>query len=123
MAAIDCEAEYNVRVRVPEHPQIFAGWACDAEDYRTEMLERDRAELGLSYGDTPRQILDPFLPEARNNTPLALFVHGGYWRTLDPSSFLSKNHFTVIDALADPLSTMVARLAELARQMNGANSR
>src|SRR5262249_6381375 len=28
---IDYEAEYNVRERVPEHPQIFANWTRDAE--------------------------------------------------------------------------------------------
>ena len=32
MAPIDLEAEYNNRARVPEHPQIFAQWARDAED-------------------------------------------------------------------------------------------
>ena len=74
MAAIDYEAEYNLRARVPEHPEIFARWARDAEDYRVETLKRDRAELGLSYGDTPRQTLDLFLPEAREAAPLAIFV-------------------------------------------------
>jgi arylformamidase len=87
MAAIDYEAEYNLRARVPEHPEIFARWARDAEDYRAETLKRGRAELGLSYGDTPRQIIDLFLPEAGEAAPLALFIHGGYWRSLDPSSF------------------------------------
>jgi len=87
MAAIDYEAEYNVRARVPEHPEIFARWARDAEDYRAETLKRDRAELGLSYGDTPRQALDLFRPQAGNPAALAIFVHGGYWRALDPSYF------------------------------------
>jgi arylformamidase len=87
MAAIDYEAEYNVRAGVPEHPEIFAGWARDAEDYRAELLKRDRAELGLSYGDTPRQTLDLFQPEAGGPAPLAIFLHGGYWRSLDPSYF------------------------------------
>lgn len=86
MAAIDYEFEYNLRARVPEHPQIFARWARDAELYRAETLKRDRAELGLSYGDTPRQIIDLFLPAAGENAPLALFIHGGYWRAMDPSS-------------------------------------
>ena len=86
MAAIDYEAEYNLRARVPEHPQIFARWARDAEDYRAEALKRDRAELGVSYGDTPRQFFDLFLPPAGNTAPLALFIHGGYWRAFDPSS-------------------------------------
>ena len=64
MAAIDYEAEYNDRARVPDHAEIFARWARTAEDYRAETLKRDRAELGLSYGDTPRQTIDLLLPEA-----------------------------------------------------------
>jgi arylformamidase len=87
MAAIDYEVEYNNRARVPEHEEIFARWARDAELYRADMLKRDRAELGLSYGDTPRQSLDLFLPEAGESAPLALFIHGGWWRSLDPSMF------------------------------------
>jgi arylformamidase len=84
--AVDYEFEYNLRARVPEHPNIFARWAREAEDYRAETLKRDRAELGLSYGDTPRQIIDLFLAEAGEDAPLAIFIHGGYWRAMDPSS-------------------------------------
>jgi arylformamidase len=86
MTAVDYEAEYNLRARVPEYPEIFARWARDAELYRAEMLKNDRAELGLSYGDTPRQFIDLFLPEAGEKAPLALYIHGGYWRALDPST-------------------------------------
>jgi arylformamidase len=84
---VDYEAEYNVRAMVPEHPEIFARLARDAEDYRAETLKRGRAELALSYGDTPRQIIDLFLPEAGDHAPLAMFIHGGYWRAFDPGSF------------------------------------
>ena len=84
--AVDYEFEYNLRARVPEHAEIFAAWARDAELYRAEMLKRDRAELGLSYGDTPRQFIDLFLAEGREAAPLAIYIHGGYWRALDPSS-------------------------------------
>jgi len=87
MATIDYEAEYNNRARVPEHEEIFARWMRDAELYRVDTLKRGRAELGLSYGDTPRQTVDLFLPEAGAAVPLALFIHGGYWRSLDPSMF------------------------------------
>ena len=37
MAAIDYEAEYNNRARVPEHPEIFARWAGEAEFYRAKL--------------------------------------------------------------------------------------
>jgi len=86
MAAVDYETEYSPRMSVPDHPAIFARWAREAEDYRAETLKQDRAELGLSYGDTPRQFIDLFLPEAGESAPLALFIHGGYWRAFDPSS-------------------------------------
>jgi arylformamidase len=87
MAAIKYETEYNNRARVPEHPDIFARWTRDAESYRLKALEEKRADLGLVYGATPRQFIDLFLPAKAGDAPLALFVHGGYWRSLDPSLF------------------------------------
>ncbi len=87
MADMDYEAEYNVRARVPEYQQIFLRWAGDAENYRADALKEGCAELGLAYGDTPRQTVDLFLPPGSAAAPLAVFVHGGYWRSLDPSLF------------------------------------
>jgi arylformamidase len=84
---IDYEAEYNNRARVPEHPQIFARWAREAEDYRAEAMKERRAELGLRYGSTMRQAIDLFSPKPDAVFPLALFIHGGYWRSLEPSLF------------------------------------
>jgi arylformamidase len=85
--AIDWEVEYNNRARVPEHPQIFERWARDAAAYRAETAKENRAELGLKYGPSPRQTIDIFKPTGRGGGPLALFIHGGYWRSLEPSSF------------------------------------
>ena len=84
---IDYEAEYNNRARVPEHAEIFARWTRDAAAYRDTMKAEENAELGLAYGESPRQTVDLFFPDATGRTPLALFVHGGYWRSLDPSLF------------------------------------
>ncbi len=85
---LDYEAEYNNRARVPEHPDIFARWARAAEDYRAQSMQQRRTELGLSYGESPRQFIDLFSPQAgAAGAPLALFIHGGYWRSLDPSLF------------------------------------
>ena len=85
---IDYEVEYNNRARVPEHPEIFARWARDAEDYRAKAMQERRAELGLAYGESPRQFIDLFSAKPGDATgPLALFIHGGYWRSLDPSMF------------------------------------
>jgi arylformamidase len=85
--AVDYETEYNNRARVPDHPEIFARWAADAAAYRERMKTDENAELGLAYGASPRQTVDLFFPEATGHTPLALFIHGGYWRSLEASSF------------------------------------
>jgi arylformamidase len=84
---LDLEAEYNNRARVPEHPEIFARWMKAAADYRAKAAEEEGASLGLAYGKSPRQTIDLFFPDTTGKSPLALFIHGGYWRSLDPSTF------------------------------------
>jgi arylformamidase len=85
--AIDWEVEYNNRARVPDHPQIFERWARDGAAYRAEAGKDGRAEIGLKFGASPRQTIDIFKPKGGADGPLALFIHGGYWRSLEPSSF------------------------------------
>jgi arylformamidase len=82
---IDYEVEYDNRARVPEHVEIFARWHRDAQAYRNAALH---SEMGISYGSSPRQTID-FFPakNERATTPLAMFIHGGWWRTLAPSEF------------------------------------
>lgn len=86
MAGIDLEKEYDNRGLVPEHPVIFARWDKDAAAYRDELTRAGRAEFGISYGPGERQIVDIFKP-ANDSGMVALFIHGGYWRALHPSSF------------------------------------
>jgi arylformamidase len=88
MAEINYEKEYDNRARVPEHSQIFARWATDAESYRARS---SGPHLGrMSYGPTTREMIDLF--DARPNAPLAVFIHGGWWRNFDPSLF---SHFAI----------------------------
>jgi arylformamidase len=87
MAPIDYEAEYNNRARVPEHPQIFARWTREAAAYRERASAEGRAELALRYGPSARQTVDLFHAASAPSAPLAMFIHGGYWRSLDPSVF------------------------------------
>lgn len=84
--AADLEAQYDNRANVPEHPAIMAGWARDAAAYRS--ARAPHCELGLPYGAHPRQTVDIFRPDHPDPTrPLIVFIHGGYWRSLDPASF------------------------------------
>ena len=85
--AIDYEVEYNNRARVPEHPQIFERWTREGAAYRDEATKEGRAEIGLKFGPSPRQTIDLFKPRGEADGPLALFIHGGYWRSLEPASF------------------------------------
>jgi arylformamidase len=84
---IDYEAEYNNRARVPDHPEILGRMAKAAAAYRAEASAGKRAELGVSYGPSPRQILDIFYSSGGAAAPLAMFIHGGYWRSLEPAAF------------------------------------
>jgi arylformamidase len=83
MAGIDYEAEYDNRARVPEYPQIFARWAKDADAYRAR-LPPERC-MRVSYGPTAREVIDLFLVEP--DAPLAVFIHGGWWRNFEPATF------------------------------------
>ena len=76
---VDYEREYNNRARVPEHPEIMAGWARDAAAYRAA-----NPPLQIAYGPRSRETLDLF---GRQDRPVVLFIHGGYWQALDGSSF------------------------------------
>jgi arylformamidase len=80
MAGIDYEKEYDNRGRVPEHPEIFARWEREAKAHRAKATE-----VGIAYGSSPRQTFDIF--SAGTKAPLALFIHGGWWRSLEPSMF------------------------------------
>jgi arylformamidase len=77
--AIDYDVEYNNRARVPENPQLMAGWARDAAAYREQHPPRR-----LSYGPGPRNTIDLF--EANGDGAIVVYIHGGYWQALDGSS-------------------------------------
>jgi len=75
------EAEYNNRALVPEHPAIFERWRRDSAVFRAGAS----CTLDLVYGMEPRHRLDIF--HATNPRGTVVFIHGGYWRSLDKSDF------------------------------------
>jgi arylformamidase len=79
---MDLEHEYNMRERVPEHARIISQWEQDAAGFRRNA----RAEYDLAYGARPRNRVDVFWP-AKDKGAVALFIHGGYWRSFDKSVF------------------------------------
>ena len=81
---------YNNRLLVPDHGAHFARWAEDSRHVRGQAP----CQLDLAYGDNPGETLDIFrVNEAGVDSavPVLVFIHGGYWRSLDKSdhSFLT----------------------------------
>lgn len=72
------EQMYNNRLRVPAFAQHLAHWQSGSARARQALACR----LDLAYGDQPGETLDVF-PAARSGAPVAVFIHGGYWRSLD----------------------------------------
>lgn len=79
-APVDYEVEYNNRARVPENPDLIAGWARDAAAYRERQAAR-----AVRYGTGARNVID-FFPGSHDG-PIVVFIHGGYWQALDSSFF------------------------------------
>ena len=71
---------YNNRALVPEHGEHFRRWADSSK------LARDTppCTLDVAYGDGTNETLDIF-PTTAKNAPVLVFIHGGYWRSLDKS--------------------------------------
>ncbi|MCV0437870.1 MAG: alpha/beta hydrolase [Hydrogenophaga sp.] len=78
------EREYNNRARVPEHPVHFERWARDSAVAR----QSGRALIDVSYGHGAGETLDVFPAQRKPGSPPApvlVFIHGGWWRSLDKS--------------------------------------
>lgn len=72
------DVQYDNRARIPEHPQIFERWRADSAAARAALP----CQVDLRYGDGPNETLDVF-PAARPGAPVLVFIHGGWWRSLD----------------------------------------
>lgn len=61
-------------------------WAEAAAAFRQAMVAAGRAELDLAYGRSERSRYDLFHPDD-GSAGLVVFVHGGYWRAFDKSTW------------------------------------
>jgi arylformamidase len=75
------DEQYNARARIPDHAAIFARWA---EASRVAREGSPTGVFDVAYGSGPGETLDVF-PAAVPNAPVLVFIHGGYWRSLDKS--------------------------------------
>ncbi|MEA3194455.1 MAG: arylformamidase [Betaproteobacteria bacterium] len=71
-AALD--AAYNNGAAVANSAKIVADWQARSERVRAKYPDG----LDLKYGPAPRNRIDFF--EAKKDSPLLVFIHGGYWQ-------------------------------------------
>ena len=80
------ERMYNNRALVPDHMDYLQRWALDSAQVRANVP----CVLDVAYGPGSGETLDIF-PSARApavpgaGVPVLVFIHGGYWRSLDKS--------------------------------------
>ena len=72
------DQQYNVRALVSECANTLQRWAKNSETER----EQQDCFLDISYGPGVNETLDVF-PCESNQAPVLIFIHGGYWRSLD----------------------------------------
>ncbi|MEO5734179.1 MAG: alpha/beta hydrolase [Rubrivivax sp.] len=79
--------QYNNRLRAPDCDVVLARWA------EASLLARRHsvATLDLAYGDGAGETLDVFpalapgTAHAATGAPVLIYLHGGYWRSMDKS--------------------------------------
>lgn len=98
-------------------------WAQAALSLRTSLTAKQKCRLDIPYGDQPREKFDLFLPDAAPRG-LVVFVHGGYWKAFDKSSFshLAAGALARDIAVAIPSYTLCPEgtIAQITRQITTA---
>ena len=72
------DRRYNNRALVPDFADHFARW----KDGSALARRQRPCVLDMAYGDGPNETLDIF-PASSPDAPVVVFIHGGYWRSLD----------------------------------------
>ncbi len=72
------DSMYNNRMLVPAFAQHLTRWQADSARARQTLP----CQLDVAYGAEPGETLD-FFPAKRRGSPVVVFIHGGYWRSLD----------------------------------------
>ena len=76
------DAQYNNRAAVPDFARWTERWPVVSAQVRRQLSGR----IDIPYGDGAAERLDIF-PAKGSDTPILIFIHGGFWRALDKSMF------------------------------------
>lgn len=76
------DAQYNNRARFPDFDEHFKNW----ERWSSQTRARLPSMLDIAFGESELEKLDIF-PAEGNLSPIYVFIHGGYWYSLDKSHY------------------------------------
>ncbi|MEM9220801.1 MAG: alpha/beta hydrolase [Pseudomonadota bacterium] len=112
----DLEKAYDVEASVPD----FAAYARQFVESSSRTRDRQPCELGVRYGPTRDEYADIF-PAARRGSPILIFIHGGFWRSLSAREFsfcaTGAQRAGVTAVIANYSIAPGARIGEMVRQM------
>lgn len=74
--------QYDATATIPDHAKIFGRWVRDSGQVRSA----GGGVMDIAYGESEGETLDLF-PAAESGAPLMVFIHGGWWRSLDKKHF------------------------------------
>ncbi|GED22343.1 alpha/beta hydrolase [Halomonas halmophila] len=78
LTASQVNSAYSARSAVPDHLDIFQSWREAGERF----LAAHDVQRDLPYGEATEQRFD-FFPAPEPEAPLLIFIHGGYWQSMD----------------------------------------
>ena len=77
----ELDLEYDMRRRCPHFAETLAAM----EVHNQRVVDHLECRLDVDFGDGPGEQLDVW--PGRGNSPIMLFIHGGYWRAFDKAMF------------------------------------
>ncbi len=84
MSAQQLEENYNLRVAVSDAQAAIERLTELSVAARRDLEGASRIDDDLRFGPGPLETLDLYRPNSETRAaPLAVFIHGGYWRALD----------------------------------------
>ncbi len=113
-------AQYKNRARCPDHGLILERWASVSATVRERMPRR----LNVHYGHGLNESLDIF-PTSQAQAPVMVFIHGGWWRSLDKHqhsfiapSFVQAGAMVIVPNYAlCPVATLDAIVLQLVKAL------
>ena len=86
MLEVDLSDDYENAKYISNAKSFPEKWQKKATNFRNERALFSNLELDIPYGPSDREKMDIFYPKI-GTTGVFVFIHGGYWRAFDKSSW------------------------------------